>query len=278
MSNTDEAEFWSGAAGQKWIAHEFEQDRLLGAVADALIGTADPSPGDRVLDIGCGTGAVTMLAAERVGTDGLVLATDIAPPFVARVTERSENLPQVRTLLADAQSAVWPETGFDLAVSRLGVMFFDDPPKAFGNIAQALKPGGTMVFAAWATVEENPYWSVPREMIERRFGPRPRPGPNAPGPMGLADTGWTLEQFRKAGLEAGVETRTVPLIHDGGAAGAADLMLRIGPAARALAEAGATTEQIAGFASEAARLLNRYETGGQARIPGTVHIYKARRD
>jgi len=135
-----------------------------------------------------------------------------------------------------------------------------------------------MVFAAWGTVEDNPYWSMPRDLIERRLGPRPRPEPNTPGPMALADTGWTLEQFGKAGLAANVETRTIPLIHDCGAAGAADLMLRIGPMARALAAADATADEIADFASEAASMLIRYETDGQVRIPSTVHIYQARRD
>lgn len=275
MRNKTEADFWSGPPGLKWITFAEEQNSFLRAIADAVIEAAGPAPGDRVLDVGCGSGAATLLAADAVGPEGRVLAADIARPFIDYVTERTAHLPQVGTFLGDAQDAEWPETGFDIALSRFGVMFFSDPAAAFTNIAGALKPGGRIVFAAWGRTEDNPYWQIPRDLIDRRLGPRSRPEPNTPGPMGLADADWTLDQFRAAGLSAEVHTRTLPLLHDEGARGAADLMLKIGPAARALAEVNASEDQIAGFMAEAATLFSRYETDGQARIPATIHFYTA---
>ncbi len=277
--NADESVFWSGPAGAQWIEHEAEQDHFLSAVATAIIERADLSPDDRVLDIGCGTGAVSLLAAPLVGPGGHILAIDIAAPFVARVKTRARDLPQISALHADAQTANWPPPAFDVAVSRFGVMFFADPAAAFANIAQALRPGGSMVFAAWGRTEDNPYWQVSRDVIDRMLGPRPRPAPNAPGPMGLADADWTLDRLKAAGLtDIAVETTELRLLHEGGAEGAADLSLRIGPAVRPMAEADATPEMLSEYKAQATRAFQPFETGGQARIPATIHIYTARRD
>lgn len=276
--NASEEEFWSGPAGQSWIAHEAEQDGLLVNVAQAVIDMAELQPGARVIDIGCGAGALTMLAAEAVGEAGRVLATDIAPPFIARVGERAAGMPQVGTFIGDAQTSDWPETGFDLAISRFGVMFFSDPVAAFANIARALRPGGKIVFAAWAPVEENPYWAIPRRLVAERIGPQQGSGPNAPGPMGLADAEWAVSQFRAAGLaEVDVTTQIVPLTHAGGAGGASSLMLRIGPAARALAESDISDDQREAFRGDVERAFQAYETDGLVQVPSTIHFYTATR-
>ncbi|MCG6885078.1 MAG: class I SAM-dependent methyltransferase [Silicimonas sp.] len=277
-ANAEQAEFWSGPAGAKWIAGEALQDHTLSEVAAELLALAAPQPGERVLDIGCGTGAVTIRAAEAVGDGGRVLATDIAPPFLARVATRAAHLPQVGTFLGDAQVADWPEDGFDLSVSRFGVMFFSDPAAAFRNIGRALRPGGRVVFAAWSRTEDNPYWQIPREAIDAMFGPQPRPEPNAPGPMGLADKDWALAQMRAGGLtQVACETRDIPILHDGGAAGASALALKIGPGARALADAGAGEDEVEAFRAELERRLLPFETGGSLRLPSSVHLFTARR-
>ena len=277
-ANADQAEFWSGPAGLKWIADEAAQDYTLSVVAAEVLKSAAPQPGERVLDIGCGTGAVTLLAAEAVGTGGGVLATDIAAPFLARVADRAAGFPQVGTFLGDAQEADWPEDGFDVAVSRFGVMFFSDPAAAFANIARALKPGGRIVFAAWGRTEDNPYWYVPRDVCDGMFGPQPRPAPNAPGPMGLADRDWAKAKMRAGGLaEVACETRDIPLLHPGGAAGASRLALKIGPGARALADVGADEAQVEAFRAGVERAFLPYEADGELRLPSSVHLFTARR-
>lgn len=277
MSNDlSEGEFWAGSAGAKWIKHELVQDRFLRGVADAVLDAAAPQIGERVLDIGCGAGATSMMAAEAVGPEGLVLATDIAAPFIERVAERAAAMPQVKTLVADAQVAEWPETGFDVAISRFGVMFFSDPPVAFGNIRAALRPGGRIAFAAWASTEENPYWKLSRDLVSGHIGPQPKPEPNSTGPMGLADAEWAMEQLRGGGLtEVSVDTREVELVHEGGASGLADLGLELGPASRALNEAEASPEERLAFRDISAAAFARYESGGVLRIPAKIHLFKA---
>lgn len=278
IENSDEGVFWSGPAGAKWIEHESEQDHFLSGVAAAVIDAAGLAPDQRVLDIGCGTGAVSLLSASAVGANGHVLATDIAPPFIARVKERARHLPQVSAKVADAQSADWPEMPFDVALSRFGVMFFGDPSAAFANIARALQPGGRMVFAAWGRTSDNPYWHIPRTLVDQMIAPQPQPAANAPGPMGLADADWAVGQLRAGGLvDVSAETREIPLLHEGGADGAADLSLRIGPAVRPLAQAEASDDQIATLKAEIKRAFEPFEVKGLARIPATIHLFTARR-
>ena len=147
--NTSEQEFWSGPSGQSWVAHEAVQDEVLSEALSAVMDRVGLSAGARAVDIGCGTGALSVAAAEAFGETGRVLATDISSPMLDRAKDRMRDFPQAGTLLADAESVEWPETGFDAAISRFGVMFFGNPPQAFANISRALKPGGRMVFAAW---------------------------------------------------------------------------------------------------------------------------------
>jgi pimeloyl-ACP methyl ester carboxylesterase/precorrin-6B methylase 2 len=117
-------------------------------------------PGDRVLDIGCGTGQSTRDAARCAG-EGSALGVDVAPGAleVARRHSAEEGVGNVDYLLADAQEHDFPESAFDVCVSRFGVMFFPDPVAAFANIGRAIRPGGRLVLLVWQTADRNE-WST----------------------------------------------------------------------------------------------------------------------
>lgn len=277
IANSEEREFWSGPSGQSWITFEGQQDRLLSGVSDAVLAHANLAFGERILDIGCGTGALSVAAADLVGEAGHVLATDISKPMLSRAAERLAPFPQARTLFADVQTVDWQTPSFDGAISRFGVMFFADPPAAFANIAAALRPGARMTFAAWAPVAENPYWRDPPRIAADRLGPVPKSTPNSPGPMGLADRDWSLAQFRSAGLED-VECLTVdvPLAVDGSPTDAADLALVIGPAARVVRLHEATPGDRMAIRDAIAEEFSCYREGDRVQIPATILIYTAR--
>lgn len=275
--NANEKDFWEGPSGLSWIQFEEEQDTFLGEVAKLVIDQANPQPGDRVLDIGCGTGAVSLLAAERVGAEGRALATDISEPLLARAAERGEDLSQFGTHLADAETAVWPETGFDFAVSRFGVMFFADPPAAFANIARALKPGGRIVFAAWAPAKDNPYWRVPARRASERLGRPPKVEPDGPGPMGLATLPRALDRLRSAGLEdVDGQQVEVALRHPGGIVAAADLAVRIGAARRVINMFDGTADDEVSIRNAIASDFAPYATETGAAVPAAINLLTAR--
>jgi SAM-dependent methyltransferase len=143
---------------------------------------------DRVLDIGCGTGRTTRDAA-RSAADGSALGVDLSASMIERARElaRAESVHNVAFAQGDAQVHRFPEGGFDLAISRFGTMFFDDPVAAFANIAVALRPGGRLVMMVWQKHEHNE-WNV---AIERALAPvgSPVPVPEGREPFSLADQG-----------------------------------------------------------------------------------------
>lgn len=275
--NNDEQVYWSGPSGRSWISHEAAQDALLSEVLQAVLDRSALQPGETVLDIGCGTGALSVAAAETVGPTGRVLATDIAQPMLDRVAARLSGTPQASTLLADAEVATWPETRFDAALSRFGVMFFTDPPKAFANIARAMRPGGRLVFAAWAPAALNPYWRDTSRIATARLGAVPKGEPNAPGPMGLADAQWSLAQLKAANLaDVACEEVHVCLPVYGTPEDAADLALAIGPAARVIRLFEATPADIEAIRADIALELRQYHVGDSVRIPAVLNLYTAR--
>jgi SAM-dependent methyltransferase len=129
--------------------------------------------GEHLLEIGCGTAAVTLPLARAVGERGRVVAVDISEPMleVARQRVAESGLCHVTLLLGDAQLFAFERAAFDIATSRMGVMFFAEPVTAFRNIRGALKPGGRLVFACWAPLAENRHWLISYEIAVRLLGP-----------------------------------------------------------------------------------------------------------
>ena len=280
MINTDNAserDFWSGPSGQSWVASQEEMDTQLAEVAHLVMRHANPQPGERVLDIGAGAGALSLLAADAVGPSGHVLAADISKPLLDCASDRGRELPQFQTLLADAQVTNWPDVAFDLAISRFGVMFFADPPAAFANIARALKPGGRIIFAAWAPPGDNPFWKIPTKHAVALLGQPPKTEPDTPGPMGLADIDLACERLAQGGLEevAG-RVETVHLRHPNGARAFANLCCRIGAAKRTITyfEADETAQKTIEDAI-AADFAQFEQPDGSCAIPAGINLLTA---
>ena len=141
---------------------------------------------DHVLDIGCGTGQTTRQAA-RTAQAGRALGVDVSAPAIERARElaRAEQLGNVAFERADAQVYRFPQERFDLAISRFGTMFFDDPAAAFANIRQALRPAGRLVMMVWQAHERNEWDAAIHQTlaaaesgVERlAVGPADGPGP-----------------------------------------------------------------------------------------------------
>ena len=123
--------------------------RALGVQAD-----------EHVLDIGCGSGQITREAA-RMAQAGSALGVDISAPAIDRARDlaQAEEIHNVTFECADAQVCPFPRARFDLAMSRFGTMFFDDPGAAFENVGRALRPGGRLVMMVWQAAERNE-WEV----------------------------------------------------------------------------------------------------------------------
>jgi len=274
--NAEEADYWSGPSGLTWIECEESLDASFASVTDLILSEAALNPSERVLDIGCGTGSVTLSAAKTVGTGGHVLATDISAPLLARTDIRAGGLPQVESLCSDAQTTPWPSPSFDVALSRFGVMFFADPAAAFANIARAIRPGGRFVFAAWGPYPKNPWWVIPQRIAAARMGRPPGISPHSPGPMGLSDMDWSLEQFRRGGIE-GIhgEYADLMLVAPGSARDLALFSARVGPAARVIRLFEATEADKEAIVDDLTAAYQPFERSTGVHIPAVINLFTA---
>ena len=142
---------------------------------------------DHVLDVGCGAGQTTREAA-RTATAGGALGVDLSAQMIDRAREsaQAEGLRNVTFERADAQVHRFPPEQFDLAISRFGTMFFDDPAAAFANIGRALRPAGRLVMMVWQGHERNE-WDVAIHRSLEGFGGSVAVGHEGPDPFSLAD-------------------------------------------------------------------------------------------
>ncbi|MFD6990804.1 class I SAM-dependent methyltransferase [Streptomyces sp. NPDC059943] len=145
MVNSAQTEAWNGYEGRHWAEHQDRYDHLNDAANAPLLEAAGIKEGDRVLDIGCGNGRVTRLAALG---GARAVGIDLSSPMLARARASAvaEEIEDVTFVQGDAQVHDFEEGAFDIAVSRFGVMFFADPAAAFSNIGRALRPGGRLAF------------------------------------------------------------------------------------------------------------------------------------
>ncbi|MGW7525915.1 class I SAM-dependent methyltransferase [Streptomyces sp. NPDC054783] len=199
--NTEQAEAWNGDEGTYWVKQLERHEAMYRRLTPRLLEAARITGDARVLDIGCGCGGTTR-AAARTAVQGTALGVDLSRPMLeaARRLAVGDGLDRVRFEQGDAQIRPFPPAGFDVALSRFGVMFFEDPQAAFVNIARALRPGGRLAFLCWRSVAENEFLAVPFGALAQ-YVPLPDLGrPGDPGPFSLADPQRVRELLTGAGF------------------------------------------------------------------------------
>ncbi|MFD8528780.1 class I SAM-dependent methyltransferase [Streptosporangium canum] len=201
--NTEQADAWNGYEGNHWADHQDRYDAVNSGFNDHLLAAAAVGERDRVLDVGCGNGQVTRLAARRARL-GHATGIDLSAPMLqrARAGAVGEDVGNVTFERGDAQVHPFPAAGFDVAVSRFGIMFFADPVAAFANIGRALRPGGRLAFLSLREMSDNDLGPVFTAMAEHLPARPATTGPGAAGPESLADPDRIREVLTGAGFEA----------------------------------------------------------------------------
>ncbi len=201
MANEEQRKYWSEIRGPTWLERETDLAQAGWDFTRAVIDRANVQPGERILDIGCGTGATTLQLAELAGDGGGALGLDISTLFVDFANKRAPR--NVEFVAADAQTFRFQQD-FDLVFSQFGIMFFEDPVVAFANLRSALRPSGRLVFAAWHEPMNQQWQTVPIMAMAPVLGglepPAPSDGPPPPGPFSLADEGRTRQVLGDAGF------------------------------------------------------------------------------
>ena len=199
-SNAGQVGAWDGNEGAFWTAQAQRFDGTLASCHEPFLATAAISRGDRVLDVGCGTGLATRDAA-RAATDGSALGVDLSSQMIALAQKLAaeEGLDNVEFQQADAQIHPFGSAEFDVVISRMGSMFFGDPVGAFSNLHRALRPDGRLVLLTWQSVADNEWLTEFRTALAvgREL---PTPPPEAPSPFALADPDRVKEILGAAGF------------------------------------------------------------------------------
>ncbi len=276
--NTQQADYWSSEAAPKWISHQAAIDASLAPVAARVLERAGIEAGHRVLDIGCGAGATLLSTAPLVGDDGHVDGADISAPLLERSRERltAAGITNFGLFVADAQSHKFEHGCYDRVVSRFGVMFFADPVAAFANIRTALKPGGVLSVVAWAALNDNPWFSVPRAAAIARLGPVEPADPTAPGPLAFQDSARVVGILRDAGFEQiQADAEDIALTPNGSVEDVAALACKLGPAQRIIAEHEGTPADEAAIQEEITRVLAPHATSGGVTVPARLNFFSA---
>jgi SAM-dependent methyltransferase len=235
--NADQIAYWNGPSGQRWADRHAAQERLLGPVADVLISRAQPKPGERVIDVGCGSGATTVAFAKAVAPNGFALGLDVSDPMLSQARAFAPKDLPLEFALADATVHPFEPASFDLLASRFGVMFFADPIASFANLRRALKPTGRLTFACWREPKENPWMMAPLMAVYKHVPKMPPVGPEEPGPFAFASEARVMGILKGAGfVDVAMEPHNLAMdiAIGGGLDAAVDGSLQIGPASRAL--------------------------------------------
>jgi len=199
-SNAAQLQAWDGSEGAYWAAHADHFDRSALPYHRRLLAAAAIGDRDRVLDVGCGTGQTTVLAA-RASTNGSALGVDLSSHMLAYARRRAadDGIANATFEHADAQIHPFERAAFDVAISNTGATFFGDLIAGFTNIGRALRSSGRLTLLTWQAFSNNEWF---REFTGALAAGRDLSGPppDAPNPFALADPGRVRRVLTSAGF------------------------------------------------------------------------------
>ena len=273
-TDVNQAALWNGHAGHAWVASQTALDQMFQPLEDQLVEAVSTQRAQHVLDVGCGTGSTTLAIARQLGANGSCLGIDISAPMLQTARERAQREPTpARFVCADAQTYAFQPAAFDMIVSRLGVMFFDDPVAAFTNLRGAARDGAALCFIAWRGPADNPFMTAAERAAAPLLPNLPPRKPGAPGQFAFADrsrvtctlaaSGWTDIDIQPVDVACTLpERELVPYLS------------RLGPVGLELQEADSQTRARVIDAMRTA--FEPYVHGAEVRFTAACWIARAR--
>lgn len=177
------------------VYDEFFVPALFQQWGNIVADIAGIAPGQRVLDVACGTGVLAAAAAGRVGADGAVVGLDPNDEMLAVARRKSA---RVEWKNGRAESLPFPDASFDRVVSQFGFMFFEDRRTALREMMRVLRPNGRLAVAVCDALDHSPGYAVLAELLHRLFGQRVADAFRAPFVLGEPEQLFSL--CRDAGI------------------------------------------------------------------------------
>lgn len=243
-----------------------------------LVDRVDLGPGERVLDVACGTGVVARMAAERVGSSGHVSGLDISAGMLA----------VARSLPAPAGAAIdWHEGSvlelpfgegtFEVVLCQLGLQFFPDRPTALTEIRRVLVPRGRLGLSVFGSIEHNPATHALSDALDRHVGPGASLAKR--NEHSLADTNELVTLMVTAGFEDVAIDTVTKTVRFPSAVDYVRIQLTATPLATLLAkhEAADGDRLFEAVAADVSAALAPYTTDGGMAFPQEIHVVLATR-
>lgn len=243
---------------------------IFGHWASKVADAAHIQPGQRVLDIACGTGILAREIASRTGSPGRVVGIDPNPGMVAVARQL---VPAIEWREGIAESLPFPDQSFDAVVSQFGLMFFADRHQALREMSRVLAPGGQLAVAVWDSLENIPAYATEVALVDQIAGRPAADALRAPFVLG------NRKDLAKLLSEAGVPAPELTTLH-----GPAQF-----PSIRTMVEADLrgwlpvmgvtlTEDQIGRILQEAEHVLSPYATvDGRITFQLSAHLVTAKR-
>jgi SAM-dependent methyltransferase len=267
---------WSAVAGG-WAEHAEYADARGAELAQKLLDTTAPQPGERVLELACGPGGLGLAAAQRVGPEGEVVLSDVAPEMTSIAATRAKalGLQNVSSRDLDLEQIDEPDGSYDVVLCREGFMFAADHAGAARELHRVLRPGGRFGLAVWGPRDRNPWLAIVFDAVSAQIG-APIPPAGIPGPFALEDAGALTELLTGAELvDVAVTELPVPML----AASFDEWWTRTtalaGPLAKMLA--ALPDEAATSIRDQAREATKTYETSTGIELPGVSLVAAGRR-
>lgn len=185
---------------QYWTRYSDTIRTMFAPLTEAMIERAGIHEGQSVLDVAGGAGEPSLTIAVVVGPGGSVTCTDAIAEMVeaARNEAKQRGLTNVQFRQCTADSLPFSDDSFDVVVSRLGVMFFDDSVGAMREMLRVAKPEGSLAFAVWHKSDVNPFCYLVSNVIDQHIAPAP--DPDAPNAFRFAEPGKLVDVMKRAGV------------------------------------------------------------------------------
>jgi SAM-dependent methyltransferase len=278
--NREAIEAWNTVLFEKFVRYRDTLVKGLGNHGDRALALFPPQPGWRVVDIGCGFGDTTIDIARRVGPSGTATGIDAAANFleIARSDAAAARVENASFVVQDIEETV-PGGPYDMAYSRMGTMFFNQPVFALRNTRKALKPGARMVMVVWRKKEFNEAMYQPELVVRDLLGDPPKGDQVTcgPGPFSMGSADVVTDQMLAAGFRDVALTRSDATIKIGANVDeAVDFSLTIGPSGEVVRLAGdAATRRIDEIRAGVRAVIEPWMTDAGVWAPSSCWIVSA---
>lgn len=276
---------WAGERVQRWLSRSAALDAQMAPITEALFAAAALRPGERVLDVGCGSGPTTRQAAAAVGGHGHVTGLDVSADMLAAAAAAPvpAGAAPITWLEADVVDWIPALPPVDAVISRFGVMFFSDPQVAFSHLADAAAPGGRLCAATWAHRDRSEIFQVPYEVVRATLAEAGRPADDLPvdgGAFSLGDDAAVQAALHGTGWEHVTCTPTDVRLRLGGGAPpeeAAGASLDLGPSRVLTSDLDDPDLRDRVVAAIADAYRSRVDDSGAVELGGRINVVTARR-